>query len=53
MSASSAEARRDELVDRLFGSALGALDLLCEYLGDRLDHPLNVGDWFCAPDRVA
>jgi 2-polyprenyl-3-methyl-5-hydroxy-6-metoxy-1,4-benzoquinol methylase len=34
--ASSAEARRDELVERLFGSALGALDLLCVYLGDRL-----------------
>jgi SAM-dependent methyltransferase len=31
-----AEARRDELVERLFGSALGALDLLCVYLGDRL-----------------
>ena len=36
MNASSAEARRDELVERLFGSALGALDLLCIYLGDRL-----------------
>jgi 2-polyprenyl-3-methyl-5-hydroxy-6-metoxy-1,4-benzoquinol methylase len=36
MTASSAEARRDELVERLFGSALGALDLLCVYLGDRL-----------------
>jgi SAM-dependent methyltransferase len=34
--ASSADARRDELVARLFGSALGALDLLCVYLGDRL-----------------
>jgi 2-polyprenyl-3-methyl-5-hydroxy-6-metoxy-1,4-benzoquinol methylase len=34
--ASSADARRDELVERLFGSALGALDLLCVYLGDRL-----------------
>jgi SAM-dependent methyltransferase len=31
-----AEARRDELVERLFGSALGAMDLLCVYLGDRL-----------------
>ncbi len=28
--------RRDELVERLFGSALGAMDLLCVYLGDRL-----------------
>src|SRR5215210_625477 len=36
MTASSADARRDELVERLFGSALGALDLLCVYLGDRL-----------------
>ncbi|MBI5104766.1 MAG: class I SAM-dependent methyltransferase [Solirubrobacterales bacterium] len=35
-SATSAEARRDELVERLFGSALGAMDLLCVYLGDRL-----------------
>jgi 2-polyprenyl-3-methyl-5-hydroxy-6-metoxy-1,4-benzoquinol methylase len=34
--ASSADGRRDELVERLFGSALGALDLLCVYLGDRL-----------------
>jgi 2-polyprenyl-3-methyl-5-hydroxy-6-metoxy-1,4-benzoquinol methylase len=34
--ASSADARRDELVERLFGSALEALDLLCVYLGDRL-----------------
>lgn len=34
--ASSADARRDELVERLFGSALGAMDLLCVYLGDRL-----------------
>src|SRR4051812_30277903 len=34
--AGSADARRDELVERLFGSALGAMDLLCVYLGDRL-----------------
>jgi 2-polyprenyl-3-methyl-5-hydroxy-6-metoxy-1,4-benzoquinol methylase len=34
--ATSAAARRDELVERLFGSALGAMDLLCLYLGDRL-----------------
>jgi len=34
--ATSADARRDELVERLFGSALGAIDLLCVYLGDRL-----------------
>jgi hypothetical protein len=34
--ASSADARRDELVERLFGSALGAMDLLCVYVGDRL-----------------
>jgi 2-polyprenyl-3-methyl-5-hydroxy-6-metoxy-1,4-benzoquinol methylase len=34
--ASSADARRDELVERLFGSALGAMELLCVYLGDRL-----------------
>jgi SAM-dependent methyltransferase len=32
----SADARRDELVERLFGNALGAMDLLCVYLGDRL-----------------
>src|SRR5215217_3801431 len=34
--ANSADTRRDELVERLFGSALGAMDLLCVYLGDRL-----------------
>jgi hypothetical protein len=34
--ASTADARRDELVERLFGSALGAMDLLCVYVGDRL-----------------
>jgi SAM-dependent methyltransferase len=34
--AGSTETRRDELVERLFGSALGAMDLLCVYLGDRL-----------------
>jgi 2-polyprenyl-3-methyl-5-hydroxy-6-metoxy-1,4-benzoquinol methylase len=34
--ASSADTRRDDLVERLFGSALGAMDLLCVYLGDRL-----------------
>jgi SAM-dependent methyltransferase len=34
--ATTADARRDELVERLFGSALGAMDLLCVYLGDRL-----------------
>ena len=34
--ASSADTRRDELVERLFGGALGAMDLLCVYLGDRL-----------------
>jgi ubiquinone/menaquinone biosynthesis C-methylase UbiE len=34
--ASSADTRRDQLVERLFGSALGAMDLLCIYLGDRL-----------------
>ena len=32
----SADARRDELVERLFGNALGAMDLFCVYLGDRL-----------------
>jgi SAM-dependent methyltransferase len=36
MTATAADARRDELVERLFGSALGAMDLLCVYLGDRL-----------------
>ena len=34
--ATSSDARRDELVERLFASALGAMDLLCVYLGDRL-----------------
>jgi SAM-dependent methyltransferase len=34
--ASAADVRRDELVERLFGSALGAIDLLCVYLGDQL-----------------
>ncbi len=32
----NAEAGRDTLVERLFGSALGALDLFCIYLGDQL-----------------
>jgi 2-polyprenyl-3-methyl-5-hydroxy-6-metoxy-1,4-benzoquinol methylase len=31
-----AAARRDALVDRLFADAIGALDLLCVYIGDRL-----------------
>jgi 2-polyprenyl-3-methyl-5-hydroxy-6-metoxy-1,4-benzoquinol methylase len=30
------DVRRDELAERLFGSALAAMDLLCVYLGDRL-----------------
>jgi hypothetical protein len=34
--ASSADTRRGELVERFVGSALGAMDLLCVYLGDRL-----------------
>lgn len=34
--AESTDTRRDALVERLFGSALGAMDLLCVYLGDRL-----------------
>jgi hypothetical protein len=34
--ATAADTRRDELVERLFASALGAMDLLCVYLGDRL-----------------
>jgi 2-polyprenyl-3-methyl-5-hydroxy-6-metoxy-1,4-benzoquinol methylase len=33
----SAGSRRDTLVDRLFADAVGALDLLCVYIGDRLD----------------
>ena len=32
----TADSRRDELVERLFASALGAMDLLCVYVGDRL-----------------
>jgi 2-polyprenyl-3-methyl-5-hydroxy-6-metoxy-1,4-benzoquinol methylase len=32
----SAEDRRDELVGRLFGATVGALDLLSVYVGDRL-----------------
>src|SRR5437763_16933722 len=32
----STDARRDQLVEQLFTSALGAMDLLCVYLGDRL-----------------
>src|SRR3954464_3315354 len=35
-SVGSTDERRDELVERLFGSAVGAVDLLCIYLGDRL-----------------
>ena len=33
---SEAEARRDALVERLFGAAIGAMDLYGVYLGDRL-----------------
>lgn len=36
MTTTSTDARRDQLVERLFGSVLGAMDLLCIYLGDRL-----------------
>jgi SAM-dependent methyltransferase len=32
----SADTRRDELAGRLFASTLGAMDLLCVYLGDQL-----------------
>jgi 2-polyprenyl-3-methyl-5-hydroxy-6-metoxy-1,4-benzoquinol methylase len=32
----SAAPRREALVDRLFADAIGALDLLCVYIGDRL-----------------
>jgi hypothetical protein len=42
--ATAADARRDELVGRLFGSALGAVDLLCVYLGDRLGMYRALGD---------
>ena len=42
----SAAAQRDALVSQLFAGAIGALDLLCVYVGDRLglyralaDHP--------------
>src|SRR4051812_43486093 len=35
-SVGSTDERRDELVERLFGSAIGAVDLLCIYLGGRL-----------------
>jgi 2-polyprenyl-3-methyl-5-hydroxy-6-metoxy-1,4-benzoquinol methylase len=36
MTVESAAARRDEPVARLFSSAVGALDLLCVYIGDQL-----------------
>lgn len=36
MTATDPDARRDALVERLFESALGAMDLLCVYVGDRL-----------------
>jgi 2-polyprenyl-3-methyl-5-hydroxy-6-metoxy-1,4-benzoquinol methylase len=36
MSAPTQTARRDELADRLFGAAVGALELLNVYVGDRL-----------------
>jgi 2-polyprenyl-3-methyl-5-hydroxy-6-metoxy-1,4-benzoquinol methylase len=32
----AAETRRDELVGRLFGAAIGAMDILSVYVGDRL-----------------
>jgi SAM-dependent methyltransferase len=32
----SAEARRDQLVERVFGNAIGAMELLCIYVGDQL-----------------
>jgi Methyltransferase domain len=34
--ANSVDARRDALVERILGSALGAMDLLCIYVGDQL-----------------
>ena len=34
--AAEPEQARDALVDRLFGAALGAFDLMGVYLGDRL-----------------
>ncbi|MGZ6694469.1 MAG: SAM-dependent methyltransferase [Solirubrobacteraceae bacterium] len=34
--AASVQSRRDELVERLVGDALGAANLLCVYLGDQL-----------------
>jgi len=34
--APSVQTRRDELVERLFASTLGGMDLLCVYLGDQL-----------------
>ena len=36
MASAAAEARRDELVERLFGAAIGAFELAGVYLGDRL-----------------
>jgi 2-polyprenyl-3-methyl-5-hydroxy-6-metoxy-1,4-benzoquinol methylase len=42
--ATNAEARRDALVEQLFGSALGAMDLLCVYVGDRLGLYRALGD---------
>ncbi len=36
MATVAADVRRDELVGRLFDSTLGALDLLCVYVGDQL-----------------
>jgi SAM-dependent methyltransferase len=36
LTATDAEARRDALVERLFGAALGAFDIAAVYLGDRL-----------------
>jgi SAM-dependent methyltransferase len=35
-SATSADVRRDQLVEQLFEGALGAMGLLCVYIGDRL-----------------
>jgi 2-polyprenyl-3-methyl-5-hydroxy-6-metoxy-1,4-benzoquinol methylase len=52
--ATSAEARRDALVERLFGNALGAMELLCVYVGDQLGLYRALADnGSCTPAELA
>jgi SAM-dependent methyltransferase len=55
LTATDAEARRDALVERLFGAALGAFDIAAIYLGDRLGfyRALAEGGAMSSPELAA